>query len=240
MLATTASSCSVKPEALNLKTPMQSTFSPFEKLASELIPHLDRGTDGAHDQAHLSRVWKNTNAIRLIEGGDPQILAAAVLLHDSVHIPKNSPLRGQASRIAGAKARTILSDSGWAFNRIDQVVHAIEAHSFSAKIPPLTIEAKVLQDADRLDALGYIGIARCFYVAGHLSTALYDPEDPSASQRPLNDAQFAIDHFRAKLLSLADTFQTSEGKRIARERSKKVQTFLEGFGEEIGSNLFFK
>jgi uncharacterized protein len=213
---------------------MQNSFSPFQDLASQLILHLEISTDGAHDEAHLSRVWNNSISIQSVEGGDAEILAAAVLLHDSVRVPKNSGARSRASRLAAAKGRGILIKLNWPPDRTERVAHAIEAHSFSANIAPRTIEAKVLQDADRLDALGYIGIARCFYVAGHIGAALYDPMDPSALRRPLNDAAFAIDHFRAKLLSLAGTFQTTEGKRIAAERSKRVQQFLGGFEEEIG------
>src|SRR6201996_343379 len=87
-------------------------FAPFSDLASKLLP-LFSGSDGAHDQSHLIRVWRNVRTIQREEGGDLEILAAAVLLHDSVNVPKNSPLRSQASRLAAEEALTRLSALGW-------------------------------------------------------------------------------------------------------------------------------
>ena len=115
------------------------------------------------------------------------------------------------------------------------VRHAVAAHSFSAGIPPETIEARVLQDADRLDAIGMIGIARCFYTAGRMGSALYDPVDPRAEHRPLNDGAYALDHFRAKLLKLKDGFQTATGSAIAAERTRRIAEFVVLFEQEIGA-----
>lgn len=211
-----------------------SGFAPYEALAALALPQHDTTDDGAHDLAHLQRVWTSAFAIAAREGGDRELIAAAVLLHDCVAVEKNSPLRPQASRLAAARASEILAAHGWPQNRIDATAHAIEAHSFSAAIPPETIEAKILQDADRLDAIGMIGIARCFYTAGRMGSALYDPRDPQARNRPLNDAAFAIDHFHAKLLKLKDGFQTEAGQAMAAERTRRIAEFLVLFEEEIG------
>jgi len=186
-------------------------FAPFEALAAQLLPLAGIGNDGAHDLAHLKRVWTNAFAIAAAEGGDGEILAASVLLHDCVAVEKNSPLRAQASVLAADRAGEILTAQGWPEPRILAVRHAVAAHSFSAGIAPDTIEARVLQDADRLDAIGMIGVARCFYTAGRMGSALYDPEDPRAERRPLDDAAYALDHFRTKLLKLKDGFQTEIG-----------------------------
>ena len=93
--------------------------------------------------------------------------------------------------------------------------------------------AKILQDADRLDAIGMVGIARCFYIAGRLGSALYEPVDPEARARPLDDAAYALDHFPAKLLKLAAGFNTEAGRRMAAERHRRLETFLAGLADEI-------
>jgi uncharacterized protein len=210
-----------------------SFFGAHAALAEDLLAELPAGDDGAHDIAHIRRVWANARRIAAEEGGGGEILAAAVLLHDCVHVEKSSPLRPRASTLAAERAAEILAARGWARARIDAVAHAIAAHSFSAGIAPRSLEARVLQDADRLDAIGYIGVARCFYTGGRMGSALYHADDPAARDRPLDDHAYALDHFRAKLLRLAEGFQTKAGARMAVERTRLLAAFLEGFEAEI-------
>lgn len=215
---------------------MTAAFAPFQDLASLLLPHaLVAKGDGAHDRSHLMRVWHNVCVLRNTEGGDQELLVAATLLHDCVAVEKNSPFRAGASRLAAAKAGDILNEMGWDEERIDAVSHAIEAHSFSAAITPNTLEARILQDADRLDAIGLIGVARLFYVAGRMGSQLYDCADPLASEREYDDQRFALDHFQTKVLHLADGFQTATGTRLAQERQARLQGFVAGFIDEIGA-----
>lgn len=208
-------------------------FSPFENLASQLIPHAYEGDDGSHDLAHILRVFKNAMRIQAKEGGDARILAAAVLLHDCVAVEKNSPLRSKASALAAEKAAGVLTELGWSPADIAVVEHAITAHSFSANITPETLEARILQDADRLDAIGMVGAGRCFYIGGRMSSLLYDPLDPSGEDRPLDDRRYVIDHFQTKLFKLADGFKTESGKALAAERDKRLRDFLAAFMDEI-------
>ena len=209
-------------------------FAPFQDLAQTLLPHAyDDNGDGSHDTSHLQRVWKNAAAIHAEEGGDAQVLFAATLLHDCVAVEKNSPLRAQASRLSAEKATRVLRSLGWTHAAIQATAHAVEAHSFSAGVTPATLEAKTLQDADRLDALGMLGVARCFYVAGRMGRALYDPADPHAAHRPLDDTRYTLDHFHTKLLKLASGFQTATGIRLAGIRHARLQRFLDEFSEEI-------
>ncbi|MAS43520.1 uncharacterized protein SAMN05444336_10394 [Albimonas donghaensis] len=213
-------------------------FAPRQALAARLLPAAlpaGEGDDGAHDLAHLGRVWANVRRIAAVEGGDEEILAAATLLHDCVSVEKNSPDRPRASRLAAARACEVLAALDWTADRIGAVAHAIAAHSFSARIPPETPEARILQDADRLDALGFVGVARCFYTGGRMGGGLCDPLDPRAEARPLDDARYAIDHFPAKLLGLAQGFQTAEGARLAQARHARLVAFHDGFLEEIGA-----
>ena len=210
------------------------SFAPFEALAARLLPLVEQGGDGSHDLSHLARVWANARAIAAEAGGDGELLAASVLLHDCVAVEKSSPLRAHASRLAAERARAILADLGWPADRVAAAVHAIAAHSFSAGIAPETLEARILQDADRLEAIGAIGVARCFYTAGRMGSGLYDADDPRAERRALDDRRFAIDHFRTKLLTLEGGFQTAAGARLARERTQVVADFLTAFEAEIG------
>jgi uncharacterized protein len=202
-----------------------------ERLLAELGPS---GTDGSHDLSHILRVWRNAAAIARCEPGcDAELLAAAVILHDCVAVEKDSPQRPMASRLAAARAREIVAAIGWPPHRVAALAHAIEAHSFSAGIEPQTIEARILQDADRLDAIGAIGIARCFYVGGRMGSALYDPADPGAEQRELDDRHYALDHFGAKLFKVATGFRTAAGQAIAADRTRVMRDFVAAFRAEI-------
>jgi uncharacterized protein len=210
-------------------------FAPLQLLAAQLLPHaLEPSEDGAHDLSHLQRVWHNVRTLHAEEGGDLEVLLAAVLLHDCVAVEKNSPLRSQASRLAAEKASIKLADMAWPGAKISAVAHAIEAHSFSANIAPTTLEAKIMQDADRLDSLGMLGVARTFYIAGRMGSALYDPQDPEAKDREYDDKRFCLDHFQTKLLHLADGFQTTTGQRLAQTRHERLKGFMVLFKEEIG------
>jgi uncharacterized protein len=208
-------------------------FAPHEALAEALLPHATSSDDGSHDVAHLQRVWNNAAAILAKEGGAAEIVAAATLLHDCVTVEKNDPMRAHASRLAARKAEAVLAELGWDAARIAAVAHAIEAHSFSAAIRPETLEARILQDADRLDAIGMIGVARCFYIAGRMGSGLYDPADPEANWRPLDDKSFAIDHFENKLFKLAAGFQTPAGAQLAELRQARLRRFYDEFLDEI-------
>lgn len=208
-------------------------FAPHQALAAQLLAHATEGDDGSHDLAHIHRVFRNAMRIHAGEGGDAEVLVASVLLHDCVAVEKNSPLRSQGSRLAAEKASGILVELGWPQEKIAAVAHAVLTHSFSANIPPETLEAKILQDADRLDAIGMVGVARCFYIAGRMGSGLYHPGDPGADHRPLDDRRYAIDHFPAKLLKLSDGFQTDTGRKLAEERHQRLQQFLTLFRDEI-------
>jgi len=218
-------------------TQLADAFTPYENLAEQLIPFACESDDGAHDIAHILRVFRNAMRILREEGGHGEVLAAAVLLHDCVSVEKNSPLRAQASRLAAEKASGLLRDIGWAEIDIAAVAHAITTHSFSANSPPETLEAKILQDADRLDAIGAIGVARCFYIGGRMNSLLHDVADPAAEHRPLDDSRFTLDHFPAKLFKLANGFQTDAGRRLAAQRHVRLVEFRRQFLEESGYEL---
>ncbi len=217
------------------RTDTADAFRPHDALARLLLDALSQeSTDGSHDLSHILRVWRNAVAIARTEPGcDLELLTAAVILHDCVEVEKNSPQRAQASRLAAGRAREIAAPLGFRAARLDALAHAIEAHSFSAGISPETLDARILQDADRLDAIGAIGIARCFYVAGRLGSSLYDPTDPLAMRREYDDGRFAFDHFEVKLLKIAENFRTDAGRAMARERLTLMRRFMADFVAEV-------
>lgn len=191
--------------------------------------------DGAHDLAHLRRVWANCQRIARFEGGaDAEILMAAAFFHDAVNLPKDSPDRAQASRRSAEAAVAYLSGTDFPAWKLPGVAHAIAAHSFSAGIAPETQEARILQDADRLEALGALGIARMFYVAGAMNAALFDAKDPLAHHRPLDDRAFALDHLEVKLFPIVETMNTQEGRAIAEERAEWMASFRTRLLHEVG------
>jgi len=191
------------------------------------------GDDGAHDTNHLHRVWRNANL--LLEQhpeADRLVVMAACYLHDLVNLPKNHPERHLASRQAAALARTELAAAGFPADRLDAVAHAIETHSFSAALQPTTLEACIVQDADRLDALGAVGLARMFYIAGRMGTALAHPDDPLAVNRERNDKVYSLDHIEVKLATLPGTMQTAAGRALGEQRLHELLAFRDSFVAE--------
>ncbi len=196
---------------------------------------ITKGSDGSHDIGHARRVKALALDIATREScGNEDYLIAAAYMHDIVNVPKNDPNRHLASAFSAEKAVPVLHAVGFDHDAIQQIQHIIIAHSFSAEVAPQTNDARIFQDADRLDALGAIGIARTFYVAGALGGLLFDGEDPFAQHRSLDDKTFALDHFATKILQLPDTMQTQRGREIALKRRQTVSLFLECIAEELG------
>lgn len=210
----------------------------LEKHCKEFIKkELKKVRDSAHDIHHILRVVKNAKQILDVESADTEIVIASAWLHDCVILPKNQPDRNKASTLASEKAGEFLSEIEFPVRKIDGVKHAIKAHSFSAGIPPRTIEAKIVQDADRLDAIGAIGIARCLMVGGKLDRALYDPNDPLSENREPNDGKWTIDHFYEKLFKLPNMMHTETAKKEAKRRVQFMEEYLQELKREINPKL---
>lgn len=191
------------------------------------------GKDGAHDASHLGRVWRTAQTLlKDHPEANPLVVMAACYLHDLVNLPKNDPERSQASRRSARLARQRLGGMAFPPDLLDGVAHAIEAHSYSAAIPAENIEAKIVQDADRIDALGAIGLARVFHVGGQLGRPLAHADDPLALGRPLDDRTYTLDHFVVKLAALPGMMQTAAGRRVAERRVSLLMDFRERFANE--------
>jgi uncharacterized protein len=191
------------------------------------------GGDPGHGSVHLRRVVAAALALAEAENARADVVLPAAWLHDCVHVGKDSPDRARASRLAAAHAVSFLQAAGYPADALPEIAHAIEAHSYSAGIPPRTIEARVVQDADRLDALGAIGIARCIAVGSALGRPLYDPDDPFCESRAPDDAGASIDHFYTKLLKLSATMQTDAGRQEAERRTAFIRAFIGQLRSEI-------
>jgi uncharacterized protein len=190
--------------------------------------------DPAHDYLHFCRVASLAHSLCKKEGGDPWIVLPAAWLHDLVNVPKNHPGRSQASKISAQAALKFLTTLEYPSEHFRAISHAIEAHSFSAKIEARSLEARIVQDADRLDGLGAIGIARVFTVGARLGRPLYHEKDPFAlSGRELDDLDQTLDHFWTKLLGTYETLQTSAGKREGYRRVTLMKSYLEALRSEL-------
>ena len=191
--------------------------------------------DGSgHDYFHAERVCRTALAIAAEEtGADMEAVALIALLHD-VDDRKLSPDTCETL----ANARAFLTDHGVAGERMEFILSGIRQISFKGteSKDPDTLEAKCVQDADRLDAIGAIGIARAFAYGGSRNRAMYDPaEKPNLNMDAMTYARsqsHTINHFYEKLLLLKDLMNTEAGKRMAQHRHAYMEVFLAEFYEE--------
>ena len=189
--------------------------------------------DAAHDMAHIERVVLMARRLAAVEGADLAVVLPAAWLHDCVTLPKNAPNRHEASQLAAAEAVRFLRTIDYPEMHLAGIAHAIAAHSFSAGIAPTTLEAKVVQDADRLDAIGAIGVARCLMVGGALERPLYNPTDPFCDTREPDDLAYTIDHFYRKLFKIGQTLHTQAAQAEAERRNAFMHAFLAQLKQEI-------
>ena len=209
------------------------TLSDWESQFESKISKIATADDPAHDLLHFKRVVALAKKICTLEKGNLSVVVPAAWLHDFVIIPKDSPLRSQASRLSAEQAIEFLKSIEYPAEYYGDIAHAIEGHSFSANIEIKTLEAKIVQDADRLDGLGAIGIARCFAVAGMLRRVFYQSDDPFCEVRVPNDALYTVDHFYKKLFLTADTLKTDSGREEGRIRVKFMKDFLTKLKSEV-------
>lgn len=207
--------------------------SDWEKKFEIKISEIATVDDPAHDILHFKRVVQTAKKLCALEKGIFEIAVPAAWLHDFVIVPKNSPLRNQASKLSAQGAIDFLSSIQYPKEFFDAIAHAIEGHSFSANIDVKTIEAKIVQDADRLDGLGAIGIARCFATAGLLKRPFYSADDPFCELRTPDDSQFTLDHFYKKLFKTAETLKTKSGIEEGRSRVEVMKNYLLSLSSEV-------
>jgi uncharacterized protein len=205
----------------------------FDVLLEKAKPFYDNGDPG-HDFTHVQRVIANCERIGSKENANLDLLLPAALLHDVVNLPKNHPERKAASEMAAQKSQHILEAAGYSSEEILKIKEIITEHSYSLGKKPSTIESAVLQDADKLDALGAIGIMRTVTCGAKMGSTYYDPNEPFVKTRALNDKAFTIDHFEVKLLKLVDLMNTEAARKEALIRTGFMKQFLSQLANEIG------
>lgn len=191
--------------------------------------------DLAHGWEHVGRVYTLALHIAEREQGDRFIVGMAALLHDLGRTAPHTETRHHAD-LSVMLATTLLQSQQVPQEKQEAILHAIIAHSFSRGVEPLTLEARIVRDADRLDGLGAIGILR-WAVTGAVrrtaETRSYHPQDPLGLQHTLDDQHYMLDHFSSKLLKLGDTMLTETGRKLAQQRTAFMRTYLYEFKREL-------
>lgn len=200
---------------------------------------LENDTTG-HDWKHALRVESN---VRLLSDADfseaeIEVLFASAWLHDTIDEKLDEDKRQSIGTI-----RTLLEENGATTNQLEEILDIIQNLSYSKNIEKkrtLSKLGQIVQDADRLDAIGAIGIARTFYYGGYRGNALYDDTMPRTLEQ-LTEENYrtessVLNHFYEKLLLLEETMNTEAGKEEARVRTQFMQTFLDRFYEEISDS----
>ena len=189
--------------------------------------------DVAHDFQHVMRVYKNAEKLCKIEQANKKLVLSAVLLHDIISYPKSDKRSKFSSLHSAEKSKQILKKYAFSDKEISIISDAIRDHSFSKNLIPQTLEGKILQDSDRLDAIGAIGIARVFATGGLLNRPLYNFNDPFCKTRIPDDKSWTLDHFFQKLLKIESQMNTKSGKSEAKKRIKILTIFLNELKKEI-------
>ena len=193
------------------------------------------GAEAGHDWFHIERVYKNALLINQAEKGDELIVALAALLHDIADPKFNDGDEEIGPKMAG----DFLTELGLSPAQILHVQQIIRNLSYKASLGTITFQSReldIVQDADRLDAIGAIGIARAFTYGGYKNRVLYDPEiapDLNMSKEVYkNSTAPTINHFYEKLLRLKDLMKTNTGKEIAAQRHDFMLVYLDHFYKE--------
>ena len=206
--------------------------TPRIQVLRKLVHQRTANDDISHDTEHVERVvrW----AIHLAQHNDvnPELAECAGLVHDLVNVPKESSERALGSEKSAVAGRELLEQSGFDENEVSEIVEAVRTCSWSRGLAPTNSLGAVLQDADRIDAMGAIGIARNFACAQSMAargsgSRLFDPNDPTGlTARDLDDVRNAADHYRIKLLRLKNGMKTKIGRHEAALRHAFMEQFL--------------
>lgn len=204
----------------------------WERLHAEAKARAE-DAEPAHDFFHVERVVRNAVVIARAEHASEPISAIAALLHELFTLPKSHPESPRAGDIAAEHARELLASASAPAGLVDPVCSAIRDHAFSKGVVPDGVEARVLQDADRLDALGAIGLARMWATCAEMRRPFYAPQDPFCRARTPDDKRWGLDHVYAKLLAVPDRLHFETSRRMAKERVAFLRAFVAQLASEI-------
>ena len=184
----------------------------FSHLAEEVRRRLC-SAEPAHDFCHVLRVVENARLIADAEGANSDVVRLSALLHELVNLPKHHPQSVRSGELCALQAVSLLTHEGVEKSLVQQVGESIRVHGFSAGLTANSLEAQILQDADRLDAIGAIGVARCFATCSSMGRPFYNPEDPFCEHREPDDKQWGLDHFYRQ--TPRDTGATQHTHRVS-------------------------
>ncbi len=204
----------------------------WSRLAAE-ARHRARGREPAHDFFHVERVVHNARIIARAEGADEAVVATAALLHELFSLPKNHPDSSRAGDVCAEHARELLECENAPPAMVPRVCAAIRDHAFSKGVVPDALESRVLQDADRLDAIGAIGLARMWATSADMKRPFYAPDDPFCASREPDDKQWGLDHVWKKLLVIPERLHTATAKKLAERRVAFLRTYVEELRSEL-------
>ncbi len=195
--------------------------------------------DLAHGWEHVNRVYNLALSIARQEEADAFVVGMAALMHDLGRTVRHDEANGNAHHadLSVTLATELLQAYRVPAEKQQAILHAIAAHSFSKGVEPLTLEACIVRDADRLDGLGAIGILRWAVTGTYRrtpETVSYHPDDPFGEKHELDDHRYMLDHFYSKLLKLAETMTTRTGRVLAQRRTAFMRTYLYEFKRELG------
>jgi len=216
---------------------LQSVYPWFDPLLARFRAHLDAedlSRDSAHDLSHSLRVARLAHRISEAEGAEGDVAVAAALLHDLVWVPKNHQDSKRTAEMSAELAPTLCSGLPLIDEKSRRIAECILTHSFSGGGVASSLEARIVQDADRLEAIGAIGLARVFATGASFGASLWHSGDPWAERRNLDDKAFSLDHFERKLLKLAAGMNTKAAKVLAAGRQQVILGYLAALREELG------
>ncbi len=211
-------------------------------LHAVVLPRLPAG-ELAHDALHLERVAQWAMHLAPEAGADLELAGATALVHDLVFVPKDGADRATGGERSAAAAPAVLAQTGFVPEEIAQIAEAVRTSSWSRGLAPTGPLGRVLQDADRLDAIGALGLLRTVACGQHMSRPdrpgrFYDPADPLArGGRPLDDRRQCLDHLPAKLLKLAAGMHTATAQVEAARRHAFLLVFLAQIDAELQSTV---
>lgn len=204
----------------------------FARLVSEARSRA-RDAEPAHDFFHVERVVKNARVVGIAEGADVAVVVTAALLHELFTLPKGHPQSHEAGDVCAEHARALLCREGAPESLTARVASAIRDHAFSKGVVPEALESKVLQDADRLDALGAIGLARMWATCADMKRPFYSPDDPFCASRTPDDKAWGLDHVFKKLLVVPERLHTETARAMARRRAEFLRAYVDELRAEI-------
>jgi uncharacterized protein len=209
----------------------------FAKIQEQAAAYF-RNSRGSHDWSHTDRVYKLCVRIGEKEGADLEILRIAALLHD-IGREEQDRSKGQVchAKVGAQLALQILKDVGLEIDKVERVIHCIRAHRFRGKHQPVSLEAKVLFDADKLDSIGAVGVGRAFLFAGEVGAKVHNRGIDLTKTSSYSEEDTAYREFAVKLRKVKDRMLTREGRKMAEERHRFMEEFFERLHDEVAGRI---